>query len=93
MTQLEFFTSVIGSIWEGMSTITVPFLNIPVTSLLIGVFVASFGIMILRPILGLGSAALSGISSTVRTAKSSARSSRASRVRASKSSGKGSVKS
>lgn len=73
MSEVQFFGELVASIWEGMSRIEVPVLHIPVTSLLLGAFVASFSIMILRPILGLGQSALSSISLGVRRGRSRAR--------------------
>lgn len=70
MSEVQFFGELVASIWEGMSRIEVPVLHIPVTSLLIGAFVASFSIMILRPILGLGDAALGSLSLGVHKARS-----------------------
>lgn len=74
MSQLEFFTQVIKSIWDGMESITVPFLDIPVTSLFLGVFVTSFAVMILRPILGLGGSAFGAIGSSIHGSISRSRS-------------------
>lgn len=54
MTTLEFFKEIFGSIWDGMSTITVPLLNIPVTDFLLGMFVVGVSIGILFPLLGIG---------------------------------------
>lgn len=73
MTQLEFFTSVVKLVWDGMGSINVPFLNIPVTSLFLGVFVASFSIMILRPILGLGGQAFGSVTSSIHSSVSRSR--------------------
>lgn len=73
MSQLEFFTEVVKKIWDGMSTIIVPFLNIPVTSLFLGLFVASFAVMILRPLLGLGGQAFGAVGSSIRGAVSRGR--------------------
>lgn len=61
MSTLQFFKEIFESIWDGMSNITVPLLNISVTQLLLGMFVAGIAIGILYPILGIGG----GISNTI----------------------------
>ena len=54
MTALQLFTSVIRQIWDGMSSITVPVLNISITSMLLGIFIVCVAIQILNPLLGIG---------------------------------------
>lgn len=54
MSTLTFFKNVVMSIWSGMETIIVPLINIPVTSLLVGLFVVGIAIGILNPLLGIG---------------------------------------
>ena len=54
MSILTFFKTVFGDIWAQMGQIYVPFLDIPVTSLLLGLFVCNLSIGILNPLLGIG---------------------------------------
>lgn len=54
MTALQLFTSVIRQIWDGMAAITVPVLNISITSMLLGIFIVCVAIQILNPLLGIG---------------------------------------
>lgn len=60
MTVIDLFTNVIRQIWDGMSNITVPLLGIPVTSFLVGLFVACVAIQILNPLLGIGASIVDG---------------------------------
>lgn len=81
MTFLQFFTSIIGRIWSGMSSITVPLLNISVTSFLLGIFIVCVAIQILNPLLGIGASVVDSFvvgahrSNSRASARSSARSS------------------
>lgn len=71
MTVLEFFKAVIGQIWDGMSQINVPLLDIPITSFLIGAFVVQVAIMILNPLLGIGAGFIDNLTSSVRRSRAS----------------------
>lgn len=51
---LDLFTRVISMIWDGMNSIIVPVLNISVTNMLLGLFIACVAIQILNPLLGVG---------------------------------------
>lgn len=90
MTILQLFTTVIRQIWDGMSNITVPLLNIPVTSLLLGLFISCVSIQILNPLLGIGASLFNGASESFRATYHSAvrnhrvRSARAKAVQADK---------
>lgn len=72
MTLLLFFKSCIGAIWSGMSRITVPLLDIPVTSMLLGVFIVGVAIGILQPLLGIGGGIIDAFASGARASRSRA---------------------
>ena len=82
MTILQFFKSIIGTIWYQMSLIQVPLLNIPVTSLLLGAFIVAVSIGILNPLLGIGGLVVDSFVSGSRRSRSSVKSASVARERA-----------
>lgn len=79
---VDLFSRVIAMIWEGMNTIIVPVLNISVTKMLLGLFIACVAIQILNPLLGIGASLVDSFSSGVR--RSSSRAHARARARSSK---------
>lgn len=70
---VDLFSRVIAMIWEGMNSIIVPVLNISVTKMLLGLFIACVAIQILNPLLGIGASLVDSFSSGVRRSSSRAR--------------------
>lgn len=59
---LPLITQFFSGIWDLFTSVQVPLLNIPFSSLWIGVFVAAFAVTLLRPLLGIGAGTVSTLS-------------------------------
>lgn len=82
MENLNAITAFFRNVWEVFS-IEHPLLGIPFSVIYLGAFAVAFSIVILRPILGIGSGVVDNISASGRSAVRSARSRNRSRKAAS----------
>lgn len=72
MENLRAITNFFAQIWE-VFTVNHPLIGIPFSVIYLGVFAVAFGIMILRPILGIGAGVVNDISRSGNNAVRSAR--------------------
>lgn len=75
METLNQITAFFARIWEVFS-VPHPILGIPFSTIYLGAFAVSFSIIILKPILGIGSGVVSDVSRSARTARNQIRSRR-----------------